>query len=284
MDRSLDYGDCWKADATAMEYEAYMSYDIFSNRSGASWIWGVPAMAVLLLALIFASGSNLALFLSLNHLSSYTGDDFWADMTALGDTVTVIALLLPFWRKRPDVLWACILAALFATLWSHGLKHLAHSPRPPGVLPLESFHVIGPAHQRDSFPSGHTTAIFTLAGVMALTSLSKFQRWLWLLLAVLVALSRCAVGVHWPLDIVGGALGGWLSALAGLWLAERWHWGEIGIGRVIIVSFPLFASITLVAGYDAAYSQAAWFLRCVGIACLSLAAFQAATNFKKQHD
>jgi membrane-associated phospholipid phosphatase len=251
-------------------------------RPGLAWVWLPPAVAILLLVLIFATSSNLALFLALNHLSNFTGDAFWADMTALGDTVTVIALLLPFWRKRPDVLWVCILAALFATLWSHGLKHLVHSPRPPGELPLDSFHVIGPVHKWDSFPSGHTTSIFTLAAIMALTTLAKFQRWLWLLIAVLVALSRCAVGVHWPLDIVGGALGGWLSALTGLWVAERWHWGVTRVGRTIIALLPLIAATTLVIGYDAGYSQTAWFLRWVGVICLLLAAYQAATYLKQR--
>jgi len=258
--------------------------DRLSIQPGLVWVWGTPAVAILLLVLIFASDSNLALFLELNHLSRLTGDIFWADMTALGDTVTVIAMLLPFWRRRPNVLWAFILAAVFATLWSHGLKHLIHSPRPPGLLPPDSFLVIGPAHKWDSFPSGHTTAIFTLAGVMTLTSLSKFQRWLWLLLAVLVAISRCAVGVHWPLDIVGGALGGWLSALAGVWIAKRWHWGEAGVGRVVTVSLPLLATITLVAGYDTGYSQAVGFLQWIGIASLLLAAYQVATFFKRRHD
>lgn len=247
-----------------------------------AWFWIAPIVALLLMILIFASGINRPLFFALNHLSAFTGDVFWADMTALGDTVSVIALLLPFWRKRPDVLWACILAALFATLWAHGLKNLIYSPRPPGILPLESIHVIGPAHQWDSFPSGHTTAIFTLAGIMALTTSSALHRWLWIFLAVLVAVSRCAVGVHWPLDIVGGALGGWLSALAGLWIAERWRWGETGIGRVITASLTLIAAIALVMGYDTGYSQSVWFLRWIGIACLLLAAFQAVKHIRLQ--
>jgi membrane-associated phospholipid phosphatase len=235
------------------------------------------------MALIFATGSNRALFLALNHLSAYTGDAFWAGMTALGDTVTVLALLLPFWRKRPDVLWACILAALLATAWAHGLKHLADIPRPPGVLPPDVLHVIGPAHRWDSFPSGHTTAIFTLAGVVALTAAAAPRRWLWLLLAVLVAVSRSAVGVHWPLDIAGGALGGWLSALGGLWLARHWRWGEAGIGRIIVASVPLSAAIALMVGHDTGYPQADWLLRVIGVSCLALAALQVATPDRQRH-
>jgi len=47
-------------------------------------------------------------------------------------------------------------------------------------------------------------------------------RWLPLLLAIPVALSRSAVGAHWPIDLLAGVLGGWLSALGGIALAARW--------------------------------------------------------------
>ena len=53
-----------------------------------------------------------------------------------------------------------------------------------------------------SFPSGHATAFGALAGAMLV---NKFHAWKWYLLAaVIIAIARVAVGVHWPVDVIVG--------------------------------------------------------------------------------
>ncbi|MFN3397587.1 MAG: phosphatase PAP2 family protein [Sulfurimicrobium sp.] len=240
------------------------------GRVAAAWQWGPPLCALLLLIAVYASGSNRALFLFLNHFSAYSGDTVWAQLTAMGDTAVILALLLPWWRKRPDLVWAALLAALLATLWTHGLKHLADVPRPPAVLEAGSFHVIGPAHRAGSFPSGHSTAVFTLLGVMVLTSAAGWQRWPLLALAILVAVSRSVVGVHWPIDLLGGMLGGWLSALGGVWLARRWPWERRPFVRGLCAAIPALAAVMLLFGYKTGYAEAALLQQGVGVVCLAL--------------
>ena len=44
------------------------------------------------------------------------------------------------------------------------------------------------------------------------------------LLAAAIAWSRLYVGVHYPLDVLGGAVLGVLIALALRFLARRWGW------------------------------------------------------------
>lgn len=59
-----------------------------------------------------------------------------------------------------------------------------------------------------SFTSSHATNHFALAMFFA-TGLGYLQgrwRWLWFVWAGLIALSQVYVGVHYPLDILGGAL------------------------------------------------------------------------------
>jgi len=62
-----------------------------------------------------------------------------------------------------------------------------------------------------SFPSGHTTRAFAVASLVSLRMGRKYV--LLLVLAIGVALSRIIIGVHFPLDVVGGAFLGILLGL-----------------------------------------------------------------------
>ncbi|TSC83141.1 MAG: Bacitracin transport permease protein BCRC [Parcubacteria group bacterium Gr01-1014_19] len=62
-----------------------------------------------------------------------------------------------------------------------------------------------------SFPSGHASLFFALA--FAIFLFNRKVGSLFLLGAVLMGMARVAAGVHWPLDILVGALVGVLSAL-----------------------------------------------------------------------
>ena len=67
----------------------------------------------------------------------------------------------------------------------------------------------------NSFPSGHTCASFACAGVYYKAFPGKWGKAA-MVLAVLIALSRLYVGVHYPTDVLAGALVGTFSALAAL--------------------------------------------------------------------
>ena len=128
--------------------------------------WLVPALAAVAFVSVWALGLNQRVFLALNSLGPAMSDWLWANITVLGDTVVAFALCLPLWRRRPDLLWAFLFLALLGTLWVHGLKHVFDVARPPGVLP--DVHIIGPGYKAGSFPSGHATTAFAVAGLMAM--------------------------------------------------------------------------------------------------------------------
>jgi membrane-associated phospholipid phosphatase len=220
---------------------------------------------------LLLTDSNQRVFLWLNQLGPLTGDLLWANVNVLGDTVVALTLCLPLARRRPDLLWAIIPAALLGTLWVHTFKPLVDVLRPPGVLDAGTFHVIGPDLHYHSFPSGHTTTIFLFAGMFVLAFGARAAGLLVLALAVAVAVSRSVAGVHWPLDLCGGAFGGWLAAVFGLKIAARFRFGLHPVVQWLITLSLVGCALTLLVGLDNGFPQAIWFERAIAIA--SLAAF-----------
>ena len=101
------------------------------------------------------------------------------------------------------------------------LKHLVGRPRPwldvPGLTALVA------EHDPNSFPSGHTCAAFAAGLAWAGTCSARWARIAAVVSAVCMGLSRLYVGVHYPSDVLAGALVGSLAALAALALARRWE-------------------------------------------------------------
>lgn len=68
-----------------------------------------------------------------------------------------------------------------------------------------------------SFPSGHTAASFAAAVILFLQLPKKYGIPA-LILAVLISFSRLYLGVHYPTDVLAGAVSGTLIALAVHWI------------------------------------------------------------------
>ena len=243
----------------------------WSWRSPRCWL--VPALALLAAAALVIDGANERVFLLLNHLAPVTSDALWANITILGDTTVALALGLVLARRRPELLWAMVPAALLATAWSRTFKHLVAIPRPPAVLGADAIHVVGPVYHFHSFPSGHATTVFALAALCVLGFRLRAWSVVPIAVAALVGISRCAVGVHWPLDVLGGALGGWLAAALGLKAAPHMPFGLRPTTQWVISVALAGCAMALLMGYPADYPQALWFQRAIG--AISLAAFAA---------
>lgn len=210
------------------------------------WVWMPPLLAAGLALLLVGLDANRSLFLVLNGLPRHTGDLPWALLTLLGDHVAALTLALPILLWRPRLALGIVLAALLTWAGSKGLKNLFDAPRPVAVLGVDAVHVIGPVLRRHAFPSGHTMVAFTLAGLLVLPSGADLRRrWgpLVLGLALLAGVSRCAVGAHWPADVLAGATLGWLCALVGQWVATRRP--VPGEGRTVRVCALVFAGFAL---------------------------------------
>jgi len=235
-------------------------------------LWPVPGISALAFLGVWLSGSNESLFLALNRIGPATSDLLWANVTLIGDAAVGFALCLCLWRRRPDLLWAAAFAALLGSAWVHGLKPLVDMARPPAVLG-DAVHVIGRAYKAHSFPSGHATTAFAIGGLFFLGLRSTLARTIVLLVAILASLSRAVVGVHWPLDILAGAFGGWLSAVIALELSKRTaRLGKHPAVQWLLALLTGASAVALVLGHPDDYPQALLLERLIGLACLASAA------------
>ena len=93
---------------------------------------------------------------------------------------------------------------------SYVLRYAIGRERPPLSFPDPAPLVRLPGNP--SFPSGHSATSFACAYLLGwLTPLPKVPLYV---LAALIASSRVYVGVHYPLDVIGGALVGLAVAIA----------------------------------------------------------------------
>ena len=121
----------------------------------------------------------------------------------------VVSLAWRRWQPFLLVLVADAIADAVASLMK--LAFGVHRPAEKGDL-------LGVPHSR-SFPSGHTATSFACATVIALL-VPRAAPFVYLL-ALAIGYSRLYVGVHWPSDVLGGAIIGVLTALLLLAAARR---------------------------------------------------------------
>ena len=135
--------------------------------------------------------------------------------TKLGDAGLLwIALSLAMLFFKPTrragalALCAMILGLIVTNLT---IKPLISRPRPWLDWPIDPLVV---ENDPNSFPSGHTCAAFAAAMVWVRTLPQKRDQVIAAVMAVLMGLSRLYVGVHYPTDVLAGAVIGSLCAWA----------------------------------------------------------------------
>ncbi|MEK6748528.1 MAG: phosphatase PAP2 family protein [Pseudomonadota bacterium] len=183
---------------------------------------GVPLLAATLLAVVWWSGADPWLFKAFNQGARVAGDIPWGALTMLGEAVVVFPLLVVVQRRWPLAGWAVVLGGIATGAIVMALKFGVGAMRPPAVLSPEHLHIIGPALHYRAFPSGHTATAVLVAAVVIFYSRARWSQWGVGLAAVAIGLSRIAVGAHWPTDVLGGVVAGWLGAVAGVRWAEAW--------------------------------------------------------------
>jgi undecaprenyl-diphosphatase len=177
-----------------------------------------------------------AILISFDHRIFHLINGVWTNswMNSLMPVITdfhkilwVRFVLLPLviaiwiWKRRGEALKVILVLALVAgatDLAAHRIiKPLVGRLRPP----LAGIPVVlrAPFGGSLSFPSNHAANMFAAATVLS-EAYPVFTAFFYSTAAI-VSYSRIYVGVHFPLDVIGGALLGWLIAFLGIIAARR---------------------------------------------------------------
>ena len=166
------------------------------------------------------AGMNAAWFHAVNAWGP-AAPAVWSALSVAGLALAAWIYLTAFAQDVPErvaqLLWGIVLGGLTAS-W---IKHHLPSPRPFLALGADHLNVVGTALSAGSMPSGHSAMAFAMLAVLVgerrrFAERSAVDGWLTsdvglallALLAAGIALSRMAVGAHWPADtLVGGGLG-----------------------------------------------------------------------------
>lgn len=137
-----------------------------------------------------------------------------------GCIATILTCLILMLNKKTELNVAGYKAGFaLATshIFIHYLKKLINRPRPfSSFLHINTFKT---DFKDYSFPSGHTTAAFSICVTLALC-FPAISMWV-MILAFTIGLSRIYIGVHYPTDVFVGMVIGTAFALMSNSVVER---------------------------------------------------------------
>ena len=171
---------------------------------------------------------ELFIFLNGSHVDFLDGLMLW--ITAKNSWIPLYLLIVGFiiYTKRWKSIWIFIAIALLITMsdqiTSGLMKPIFERLRPcHNLLLSDVVYNIGKCGGQFGFASSHASNTFAIATLLWLLFKNDYGWFVWLFLwAAVVSYSRVYVGVHYPGDIVVGAIVGILSAVG---IHSLYHFG-----------------------------------------------------------
>ena len=150
-------------------------------------------------------------------------NSFYDFFAKYGILIFFFSFIYLIWNKKINALICSFMAMgiagtadlLIYIFWKRPRPYIAHADIQ--TVDPKSFTV-----DIASFPSSHTYIAFAIAVSILLYGHKKLGPFL-LLMAVLVALSRIGAGLHYPSDVIAGAMLGTASGILAYVLVNRWE-------------------------------------------------------------
>lgn len=161
--------------------------------------------------------SDLSLILWAQEYATPALTAFFTAITSLGSLeFYMFAIPIIYWLVDKHFGFRFSIFFIFSAYLNSGAKHLFMTERPPRDLRLVT-------QEGYSFPSGHAQGSTAFWGFLALKLKTRLAYLGAAVLILLISFSRIFLGVHWPIDIVGG----------------------IGIGLVLLFAYSRVAHLDL---------------------------------------
>ena len=183
-------------------------------------------------------------------------------VTMMAEELFVVGILAGlYWcidKKVATRLGWCL---LFSLVGNGIIKNLVKMPRP---FEVEAIVPLRPETATSySFPSGHTQ-IATSFWVTAMFAIkTRPVKIIGSIIILLTAISRLYLGVHWPMDVVGGIIFGVILTILGFKLLDEEC--SITIKHVVGVSIVLLVSLCLKVDADLYKSVATFWGLSIGV-------------------
>lgn len=165
--------------------------------------------------ILLALNPRYGVFQAINIYHNAWGDLWMPYITRLGEGAYIFPFGALVWllkdRKSFALFAMIVLVLLLPTAITIVLKVLAATPRPLTVFKNEAWIHIVPGYKNNffrSWPSGHTTGVFSFASLMVYCLTPKYKWWslFFFFVALLVGYSRIYLSQHFFEDIVAGSV------------------------------------------------------------------------------